>query len=336
MNPDNRFRKIIVIILITFNFIYSSFNIIAQKPTINGTFDFIGDNREYFSQYAKAQTILGARVDLNTEFSDSDSTNLIILGMNYLYEFGYIIDGYKPILDLYYHYNNHNIDFYFGSFPRKNLLNYPLVLLTDTLLYYRPNVEGALGQISGERGYLNSWLDWTGRQTDTAHEAFLAGISGRMNINIFYGEEYLYMYHRAGVGNPALDTNHIRDNGGGAAFIGIDLSQKWLLDQLLFDVGAVFSYDRSRPDPYEFASGFMARIKTQYKRVGIDGVYYNGGKQSLAYGDPFYSAGKYSRVDLYFIPFKSKRVTSKVAFGLHFAPDQFDVSQQVFVTMKFL
>ena len=308
----------------------------SQKPIFHGTFYGFADNREYFCKYAKAQTILGTRADLNAEFSDLDSVNKVFLGINFLYEFGYTINGNKPALDLYYHYNKGIYDFYFGAFPRKHLLNYPLVLLTDTLLYYRPNIEGALGQINGERGDFKIWIDWTGRQTDTVKEAFLAGLSGKMNINLFYFEEYFYMYHLAHAANRTFDTIPIRDNGGGAVFLGVDLSEKIILDKLVFDIGTVFSYDRYRPDPYLFANGFISRLKTQYKRIGLDGIFYNGAKQSLAYGDPFYSGGKYSRIDCYFIPIQLKNITSKIKFGFHIAEDDFNVSQQIFINIKFL
>ncbi|MFC2087865.1 hypothetical protein ACFLSA_06880, partial [Bacteroidota bacterium] len=36
----------------------------AQKPTINGNFDHIADNREYYNPFGYPQTILGARLNL--------------------------------------------------------------------------------------------------------------------------------------------------------------------------------------------------------------------------------------------------------------------------------
>ncbi len=306
-----------------------------KKPVFHGTFYHIADNREYFSQYAMAQTILGARVDLKAEFSTPDSVNKAFFGFNYLYEYGHTIDAHIPVLNLYYQYQKGVFDFYFGSFPRRDLLNYPLVLLTDSLDYYRPNIEGALAKISGKTGNITLWIDWTSRQTNTVRETFLAGFSTQLNLDMFYNENYMYMYHRAGSKNPPPD-DHIRDNGGACSLLGLNLSDKLPFDKMKYDIGAAYSYDRFRSNPYDHNFGLISRIQWKHKMMGLDAVYYSGDKQALPYGDPFYSAGQYSRIDTYIIPFKSKHVSSKVAFSVHFAKDQTDYSQQIFVIYKFL
>jgi len=306
-----------------------------KKPVFHGTFYHIADNREYFSQYAMAQTILGARVDLKAEFSSPDSVNKAFLGVNYLYEYGHTPGAHIPVLDLYYQYQKGVFDFYFGSFPRHEPLNYPLVLLTDSLDYYRPNIEGALAKISGKTGSITLWIDWTSRQTKTARETFLAGFSTLFNLNMFYNENYMYMYHRAKSKDPHRN-DHIRDNGGACSFLGLNLSEKLPFDKMKIDAGVTYSYDRFRSNPYDHNFGLISRIKWKYKMMGLDAVYYSGDKQVLPYGDPFYSAGKYSRIDTYIIPIKSKNVCSKVAFSVHLANDQTDFSQQIFIVYKFL
>ncbi|MBN2519055.1 MAG: hypothetical protein JXB17_01000 [Bacteroidales bacterium] len=328
-----KLRKSGIFLLLIINSLYIS--CFSQKPEFHGTLDNIADNREYFSQYAIPQTILGARVDLNAEFFNEDSVNSAVLGFNYMYECGHNVFAYKPVLDIYYHYHKNNVDYYMGSFPRKNLLFYPLILLTDSLQYYRPNIEGGLGQITGKLGYINVWIDWTSRQTNEVRETFLAGISGKFKPGLVYIEEYLYMYHRAGVHNPP-PGDHIRDNGGGATFIGVDLSEKQVLNKLLIDIGLAYSYDRYRPNPYGYARGGMMRFETLYKRFGINGLYYSGDKQHLAYGDMFYSGGKYGRLDIIIIPFSSNRISSRAVLGIHFAADEINTSQQVLITYKFL
>jgi hypothetical protein len=325
----NIFKKLLI-----FSGIINSIFLFSQKPQFNATLDNFADNREYFSRFAYSQTIFGSRVDLSACFFNKDSLHSATIGFNYMLEYGHNVFAYKPIPDVYYHYHNKHTDFYMGSFPRKNLLSYPLVLITDTLLYYRPNIQGAFGQISGKYGFVNTWIDWTSRQTDTIRETFLAGIAGKLEYSIFYFEEYLYMFHYAKSKKP-LPSDNIRDNGGGASYFGLDFTKKWIFDILSFDIGAVYSYDRYRPDPFIFASGFTTRFNLLYRRIGLNAIYYNGNKQILAYGDQFYSGGKYSRIDLIAIPFKSEKVNSKFIFGIHFAADQIDFSQQLLLTIKF-
>ena len=56
-----------------------------------------------------------------------------------MYEFGGELLGVTPQIDLYYSYNTEKLQMYFGSFPRRDLMNYPLFLLTDSLDYYGRN-----------------------------------------------------------------------------------------------------------------------------------------------------------------------------------------------------
>ncbi len=322
-------KKIIFIIILCCQFYCYS-----QKPNFYGTFDFIADNREYFSKYAYAQTILGGMVDIGAEFK-LDTIHTFYLGTNYFYEYGYTLDAYLPVLDMYYNYSKKFFNFKFGSFPRKNILNYPLVLLADTLLYYRPNIQGAFGQLNTKFGHQNIWIDWTSRQTRTIRETFLAGMSGEFHFNIFYFENYFYMYHQALSKNPSPD-DHIRDNGGGSGHLGINLSNIIPIDILKFDAGTVISYDRYRPNPYKSAIGYIGRINLKYKIAGIEGITYFGDKQHLANGDPFYSSGSYSRINLYIIPFFSERINSKFILGMHFAEDELDFSQQLLISVNFI
>jgi hypothetical protein len=308
------FRKIILIFVLTNILILS---VISQKQQWYGSFYNICDDREYFSQWATSQTILGARINVGREF-DVDTSNQIFVGLNYLIEYGDNPFSWKPVPDLYYKFEIENFRMFFGSFPRYGVLNYPLVLLTDTLLYYRPNIQGGLFELNGEWGYQNVWCDWVSRQSMTEHEAFLAGTSGHYGLGLFYAENYLYMFHHAG--NMSLAdsaTNHVRDNGGGAVYFGTDLKSFTNFDKLTFDVGYVANYDRTRPDPYRVNKGFQTRVSALYKRLGTDISYYKGDKITLGYGEPFYECGNYGRLDLFFAPVKSKRIESRIGWSFH-------------------
>lgn len=305
----------------------------AQHADIHASFRHIADNREYFSDYGHHQTILGARLNTLAGFH-YDTVHSVQLGLNYLYEYGYRPDAYPPTLNLFYRYRQKPFELYFGSFPRKGLLNYPLVLLTDTLSYYRPNLEGGLARISWKHGFQTLWIDWTSRKTRNSRETFLTGFSGSMMMNGFYLDNYFYMLHQAGY---AIDRpgDNIRDNGGGAAFLGYDMSKHLSRAAIRMDAGYVVTYDRIRPGDFSYYHGFMTRLKSRYQRIGLDAVYYQGGKPLLLYGDPLYSSGHYIRIDPYIIPFARDYIESKIALGIHVIDGEINLSQQILFTVDF-
>jgi hypothetical protein len=305
---------------------------LAQGPWVYGSFDNIFDDREYFSGQANSQTILGARFDAGIAFK-VDSVHQIAAGMNYMFEYGSDPFALKPVPDLYYKYSIDHFRAFFGSFPRYKLLNFPLALLTDSILYYRPNIQGGLMEASGDWGYQNAFCDWTGRQTTTVHEAFMAGISGHIKYSIIYFEDYFYMYHFAGlIDNPTW----VQDNGGGAFYVGIDLARKTILDKCNFDIGGVTSYFRVRPADYNHIWGMQGRASLFYKFFGIDATYYKGGKLFLVWGDLFYRTGNYGRLDTYLKLIKTKHVDTKIDWSFHFVKGYaVDNSYQVMIRIDF-
>ena len=130
-------------ILITLLFgLLPAFSGLSQTPGFYLGFDGILDNREYFTPYGIHQTIFGARINPGVAFS-WDTVHQVRVGLNYMYEFGGELLGVKPQIDLYYSYNAGHIRFLFGSFLRRELLDEPLMLMTDSHDYYRPNLEGS-------------------------------------------------------------------------------------------------------------------------------------------------------------------------------------------------
>ena len=298
-----------------------------------GNFENICDDREYHYKNVTNVVILGARLDGGVGFQ-ADSLNQVYLGLNYMFEYGSNPYDLRPVPDLYYKYEVKNFRMFFGSFPRVNLLKYPLVLHTDSLMYYRPNIQGGLLELSRDWGYQNVWCDWTGHQTNTVHEAFMAGMSGRLKYNIFYLEDYFYMFHFAGT---KLDATHVNDNGGGALYLGIDLSRKTLLETLKFDIGGVGNYDRTRPTNYNGFFGLQERLSLFYKIFGVDATYYKGDKIKLVWGDGFYKSGDYGRLDTYLKVFKSEKVDTKIGWSFHFVNGTYnDDSFQVLFRVNFL
>jgi hypothetical protein len=321
-------RGFLFILFVTIAF---SCRLPAQQFEWHTGFDGFLDNREYFTIHIP-QTMFGAR--LHAEVGGSiDDIHRLRAGINYLYEFGSAIDAYKPNLILYYEYHNAGIRLFAGAFPRREILRFPMALLSDTLEYYRPNVEGLYGRYAWDWGRQNIFLDWTSRQTDTIPERFMAGTSGKYCFREFFLSDYFLMSHLAG---PArFDPNHsLKDNIGYNINLGVDLSGKTLLDSLCITIGILGSFERTRSegDDWHTPVGWLGQATFLYKFAGLSATYYTGEGHWLFYGDPFYRLESYGRLDLFVMPFRKGPVQLKLDVGMHFAQGQVDYSQQLWLT----
>lgn len=307
--------------------------VLSQEFEWQAGFDGFLDNREYFS-IDNPQTIFGSRAwgELGASLS---GVHRFRVGANYLYEFGHHMDAHIPDVTMYYQYDDDRFDFRIGAFPRRRLLDFPMALLSDTLLYYRPNIQGAYLAYKGKWGYQNIFIDWTSRQTDTDPETFIFGFSGNLNKGIFFLNHHLMMGHLAGKGIRDPD-HHLRDNGGFQINTGTDLSGKTPLDSLHLSVGALVSLDRIRgvDNGWQTPAGFVGQFTASYKWFGIDGLFYRGEGHTFLYGDPFYALKQYGRLDFYVMPFRKENVNLKINFVFHFAEDQIDYSQQILLSMS--
>jgi hypothetical protein len=305
---------------------------LAQKPKFYLGLDAIMDNREYYTPYGTHQTIFGMRVDPGVSFT-FDSLHSVHLGINYMYEFGGELLGVTPQIDLYYSYQAEQFKMKFGSFPRRDVLDYPLILLTDTLNYYRPNIEGATVFYQWEWGEVHAWVDWTGRETPETRESILAGVDATFRTRIFYLTTIATRYHLAKTTSPD-DSNQIRDDGSLVGILGANLSSLTTLDELDLSTGWVSTYLYARPEDFVWTGGWLSRLTARYKIFGVKGTYYIGDAPPLAYGDPLYRSGNYGRIDLFVDPFKNPRITSKIGWNLHFLPgDGLYHSQQILISI---
>lgn len=302
----------------------------AQSPLFYLGFDHILDNREYFTPLAKHQTIFGARLNPGVSFS-FDSIHSIKTGINYMYEYGGALTGIDPQIDLYYSYSARDLNLYFGSFPRKELVDYPLMLLTDSLNYYRPNMEGTSVRYSWGWGSVHGWVDWTGRATEETRESILAGIDASFRAGILDLTIITTRYHLAR-SEARFDRERIRDDGSIAVLAGIDLAGFIPLDRVDLKTGLVTTYERPRPAGYAFFHGWHTQLEVRKSLFGFKGTYYLGGSSPLLYGDPLFGSGNYGRADLFLDPFRNDRIKAKIGWNFHILPgDGLYHSQQVLI-----
>jgi hypothetical protein len=313
-----------LIILLNLLFLISESE--AQDFIWNAGLNTFFDNREYYNEYAEPQTIFGIRPFASVGISIFENYS-ISAGLDALYEFGSTLDqgSIDPIV--YFRYQKEPVIFLMGAFHRKNLSDYPNVLQTDTIQYYRPTIEGIYLKLSKSWGFHNIWLDWTSRQTENNREVFSIGGSGGLKKSILFYKHDFIMTHFALPANSQPD-DHIRDNGGFYARIGLHKTNAQVLDSLSFCTGYTMSYDRLRGIyDYDIRSGSMSEFYIQYKGFGLNSILYLGEGQVQMLGDPLYSASFYTRNDFFWKIFRKNNIEGKVEFSLHIIENVIDVSQ---------
>lgn len=306
----------------------------AQEFKYQILFEGIGDNREFTHQYAMPQTILGSRGAF--ELGVSIDNHHLRGGLSQLLEFGSDIDAQKPKLTLYYQYFDTQKEFVFGAFPRLDKLDFPLAMLSDTLLYYRPNIEGLYGKINWDWGHQLAFVDWVGRQTEIQREQFMAGFSGEMFYKNFFLQNYLIMFHNAHTlyNDPPL---HIEDYLGFALQAGIRIPENLAIQGYL-KMGLLNSTyrERSVTDGYEVSNSFFAEAKMRYKNFGIKSVLNFGGGHRFALGDPYYRATNYSRTDLIWYFINHKNIKGRFNLSMHIVDwETIDQQQQMSIIYVF-
>jgi len=251
-----------------------------------------------------------------------------------MYEFGGDLTGVVPQIDLYYSFTSKHLKMLFVSFPRRDLTDYPLFMLTDSLNYYRPNIEGSFIQYSWEWGTIHGWVDWTGRATEEIRESIFVGLDATLTAGRFYFKPTTTRYHMAHT-LAVDDATHIRDDGAIALIAGVDISDLVPLDFFSLSSGSMSTYMQARPADYVWAHGWLSELNVKHAIAGFKGTYYKGGPSPLIYGDHLYRSGHYGRIDIYVEPFSNPRIAARFGCGVHLMiGDRVFHSQQVLIHIK--
>ncbi|HEX7366085.1 MAG TPA: hypothetical protein VF273_03260 [Pelobium sp.] len=303
----------------------------SSAQILEGAINFHGfvDNREFSKTNRNSPTYFGAR--FSPEFGLLvDSVHRFRVGINALKEFGSknFTDHVSPVV--YYQYKKQNNTFFIGAFPRFGLIDdYPIALLSDTLSYFRPNIEGMLYQYQTKNFRQNLWIDWTGKQTNTDRETFLFGFSGKYQPGMFYLSHYAYMFHNAlsGISTP---NQHLEDNGAVQLQFGLNFGKRTFLDSLTISAGPIISIERTRNvTGIQTPKGFITYLYAGYKHFNLKNTFYAGEGHHLINGDLFYSAKQYDRLDLGWTPISYKNIEGGFTFSFHFL-DNIINSEQAF------
>lgn len=302
----------------------------AQEVGLKLNFFGYADNREYGAIYTQDKTIFGSLISPQLYFKLSDNHTLYG-GAHYNKDFGSHQEdkrSFNPIA--YYNYSSPSIDFAIGFIPRyERLKDMPRVVLADTFMYDRPNLEGMFFQYRKGGFEQRVFIDWLSKQSYTDREQFMVGITGNYRHGLFYITHAGILYHNALTSNEERG-DHIQDNGVVTANVGLDLGSKTGLDSLSIDAGAVVGFDRIRTKyEMQITKGFISTQHVGYKKFSLTNTVYLGQVQNLPNGDPFYRRDKYDRLDLSWTPFKLKAIEAKLVASFHFSKGKID-NQQAF------
>lgn len=286
--------------------------------------DFFGymDNREYKSTYTQDRTILGTMISPTFYFA-LDSNHRVIGGLHYNQDFGTHADNkqwVKPVV--YYQFKNRKFDFSLGHIPRyERLKDVPRIVLADTFMYDRPNIEGVYFAYKSKNSQQSMYIDWLSKQSPNQRERFVIGTNGKYKLGVAYFANDAILYHNA-LTSTVNEDEHVQDNGIVLLRIGTDLSKHTPLDSLTIDAGLAIGFDRIR-SKYEMqkTSGFISNLYIGYKNFYIANSFYKGDAQNLPLGDSFYHRRQYDRLDFGWTPFKRRNLEAKLTASFHFAPD---------------
>jgi hypothetical protein len=309
-----------------------SINAMAQQlDWKTGYLGFL-DNREADDRSYYAQTMFGSRLRGEIGFSP-DGKNRLAAGLDFLYEFGWNGPYRRPSVVLYYENSFRNLDISFGAFNRYKKTDMPLALLTDTLNYYRPNIEGFFIEYKKGAFRQNVWLDWTGRKTVANRESFLFGFSGYYAKGLFIYQHHFIMNHIS-LTEPMEVGTYVRDDLGGTVKAGINLSSLTKLDSLVVIAGIIGSADRQR-DLYDFrfSGGWTCELEAQYKRLGLHELVCFSNGLTILSGDSPYSSDFYNRTDLYYQIINSF-IDARLQISYHHIPMADEVSTMVVIRIN--
>lgn len=298
------------------------------------------DNTEFLgSSYINDQTMAGIRISPEIGWK-VDGNHHFRVGFDALKSYGSpnLVDSCSPTA--YYLYSNGRFKFMMGSFAREGQLDeFPRAFFQDSIRYYRPNMNGFLVAYGDENVQAKLFLDWTGKQSPTVHEAFFVGGSVNYRQSIFTAETQALLFHHA----ASLQERGVRDNFLLRPALGLNLDGQTWLDSLRLSVGALVGIERNRmlSDNFTSRSGLLVELDAFYKGFGLTSSTYFGQGLMIDYasmgselywGDPLYRGSFYSRIDLSYDFLRLPYLTGKVNFANHFSEGRFYVEQSLIVS----
>lgn len=250
---------------------------IAQKISLDvDAFGFF-DNQEFSNPNRKSQTMDGFWINPNISVK-WDKNHTLRLGYGARTNWGDSKTLQDGTITLYYKYTTPKGAFTIGSFPRQNLLtNFPTALISDSVRYYDPNIEGILVQYHNKNKYAEAFLDWTGCRSRKVNEQFMTGIAAKLNMkraNI--GIQGYYYHYALTEGN--ISKSNVIDYAICNTYAEYDFSKILSADSLTIQGGLLLGVERNRTNIKQWwlTPGFLNEIFVIVGRLNIKNTFYYG------------------------------------------------------------
>lgn len=326
----------------------------AEKPELAYDVDlfFNFDNYESHSAYRESGTVFGVRLTPTIGVAYRDSivgSHRLMAGVSYIQPFGSSWRDAKVLPTVYYHFSKQGFSSYVGFVPYDALMDQlPDYLMSDSMRFMYPNIQGALFQYADRRGAIEAFIDWRGMMSDTVREAFRIIGTGR-------GFLYRDSHHEAYLGGRAM-LNHLSHSEKvlgvcdditlqpmvGYRFVsGEKRVRAW---DARAEVGYLFSWQRDRRADYSALShGLLAEAELRWWFLGLKETLYCGGNAMSLYpkygillnqGDPNYQSSFLSKTELYATLAEWRFMTLYAGWALVYTPGNTLSSQQL-VTARF-
>jgi hypothetical protein len=354
MNPQYHSVKAYIlkklVLLVFFTGFYTA--VLSQEFMWKGQYEFITDNREFYSPYGFAQTIMGARAAFEGGFK-IDSLERIMFGGSYLYVFGAPVFEKSFVPTLYYAYTLKKkyempyIEVYMGSFPRQTF--FPRAMYTDSLYYFRPNTQGITASVRKSNflipqvyTYQSFVFDWMTLENYGEKEEFLVGITGALQYKLFVVTDNFYYHHRAQ--ENAGGGKDVIDNGAYSIMFGkifrhcpkntdtTGMTKPLCKQRAKIEVGNLLTWEQVRPQNTRYSQGLLASCSLYLtEKIDLTATYYKGDGTHLILGDPLYRSGDYMRFDAYYYFRKTERVHAYFQYSLHGIQGEINHSQKLYL-----
>ena len=315
-------------------------NTFAQTFKWNAQFEVIADNREYFSPYGFSQTLIGTRLKPEVGFALDDKQRVMV-GASYFLLVGDSAFSQPVIPVAYYNYGNKGLDFYAGFVPRQYQQHqFPLAFYTDSLHYFSPVNQGFVANYEKKWGKFSisqsGMFDFFMNYDYGAREQFVTGIAGNARYKFVQLNNYYYYHHRASDNAPG-ERRTISDNGCAGITGGIHFERVGATVRA--EAGALFSWNRTRPEPHYRSTGLYADALVYLWKFGAQFTHYKGDGIFIPLADPLYRSGNYTRITAIVKPFfrfakVDRHCDVQFRFNFHKIAGEWNSSQQMVIQVN--
>lgn len=317
----------------------------GQQIEWNIKSDGFFDNLEYSSPYRESKTMDGLWVQPSLALR-WDERHSLHAGFGARANWGDGENLEDPTLELYYEYSTEPLRFLFGVFSRDEMQgDWPTALISDSVRYYGPMMEGFLFQHKKGQNYVEAFVDWTGCRSKERREQFMAGVSGLLVKGAFQAGFQGYYYHYARRLDAPTDE-YVRDYGVANFFVGLNLSRMTPLDSLVVRAGVLSDLERDRQfiNDWDINPGFLFEATATWRNLYLKNTFYAGrGEQSSGaagvgewyWADSFYRSAVYDRTDFLFRFIRNRYVNAYVGLSTHFDDEgKFSWQQRLSVALN--